>query len=343
MLCRINATINTTDTKAQAINFLRCIRAVCTAAAGSTPSVTPVTAPSTFGAGDCIVEVISNAEAGGWTESSSTTFTQTTPSLTGTQWTTAYNASLAGCYFLDLYNSATGKTTYPYYKQTFATSMSSGNYFSGTNWATYPNMDWSTGFHTATTIDGNYLAGLTYNSNTSATSRNFTMNFGNTSSASAYNSAGHSFRANAGEWLIASTSQYIIIIGSNGIFYWGNRSNAQWENSYTNNPYNFAFSYHCNSTWSAGGLQTTASNINTILHYGYSIDNTGTISASPSWKQGNYQSAYNADPVGGGGSNTTGGANYNLQGYGAWNGYMSPLARRQIRLQVPTFHQHILL
>lgn len=325
MLVRINATINNTSEQSRAINFLRCIRAVCTATAGSTPSVQPLTAPSTFGAGDCIVEVISNAEAGGWTESSTTTFTTVpTVSITGSQWTTAYNAAYAGVYFLDLYNSTTGKTTYPYYKQTFSTNMYSTGYFSA-SYTTYPNIDWSTGFHTATTLDGNYRDGLINNTTGSWTCRNFTLNQGNTSYANAStNTSG--LRPNAGEFLIASTSQYIIIIGASGIFYWGNRSNAQWENAYTNNPYLAAFAYHCNGTGATSPTSSVIGLYDTLLTYGYSIDNTGTISAAPSWKQGNSQASITPNPIGGSGITATQNyASYYHYGNSPTSGYVVPI------------------
>jgi hypothetical protein len=324
MLCRINATINTTDLRAQAINFIRCIRAVCTAGAGTTPSVQPVTAPSTFGAGDCIVEVISNAEAGGWTESSTTTISSP---FAGSQVTTAYSASYTGTYYVDLYNSATGKTTYPYYKQTIGTSFTAANFFGTASYLTYPTIDWSTGFHTATTLDGTYASGLIANGTGGVghTCRNFTSNYAGASNATNYSNSGYAFKANAGEWLVASTSQYIIVIGSNGIFYWGNRSNAQWENSYTNNPYAFAFSYNSNSSTSATAVTTGTSSLNTVIAWNYTMDNTGTVSASPSWKQGNYNAANSVDPIGGSGTNTTGGAGYRIQGYETYNGFMAPL------------------
>ena len=112
MLCRVNASIGgVTDSKALAINLLRCIQAVCTTGAGGTPSVQPVSGPGTYASGDCIVEVVSNAEAGGWTSSASTTVTP------------SYSATNATYYMVDLYNMSTGKTTYPYYKTTFTTNI----------------------------------------------------------------------------------------------------------------------------------------------------------------------------------------------------------------------------
>ena len=95
MLCKINATVGgATDEKARAINFLRAIQAICTAPAGSTPSVASVTTPTaspsigTSGSADVITSVISNTEAGGWTSSASTTITSTATSTSTTTSTT---------------------------------------------------------------------------------------------------------------------------------------------------------------------------------------------------------------------------------------------------------------
>jgi hypothetical protein len=324
MLCRINATIGATDVKAQTINLLRCLQAVCTASAGSTPSVQPVTAPSTFGTGDCIVEVISNAEAGGWTSSSSTTVT------------TGYSATNATAYYVDLYNSS-GKTTYPYHKVTFSSNQSYP--FSNASFAaSYPFVDMFIGFHTATTMDGNYSSGFTsYGTSQAAdnfsgfTGRSITAGVPVNSPTGAATDTTRGLRAASGEFLVASTANYVIIIGANGMYYFGVRSNAAWENAYTNNPYVAGFAYNCYSTSSAlSATHTAVSSSNQLAVFGYGVDSTGTVSpASPRWRHGWYNitqgtaAYYNFCPITGGGGTLNNA--YPSWGYGAYCGFSGPI------------------
>ena len=116
MLCKINPTLGSaTDERARAINWLRAVQAICTASAGSTPSVASVNTPTaspvigTSGSVNVITEVISNTEAGGWNNSPSTNITPN------------YNTAFASPYQLDLYRDS-GKATYPYRKMSFRTN-----------------------------------------------------------------------------------------------------------------------------------------------------------------------------------------------------------------------------
>lgn len=312
MLVRVNPTLGgATDERARAINMLRCIQAVCTAAAGSTPSVVPVTAPSTNGTGDCIVEVIANTEAGGWTSSASTTVT------------TAYNASNSTYYLLDLYNTATGKSAYPYFKTSFATNVV---YPFNSSYTSYPYIDMIVGFHTATTADGNYLSGFTShgfaaNQYSDYTSKN--MGPWGPSATSTVNAASgyRAFRPSNGEYLIASTSNYIIILNPNFLGYAGLRSNAGWENNYNNNPYVIGFAYNCYSSYSASiNTPSSVSTTNGIAAWGYGFDNSGAVSTSPKWHVG---TSNQYDIIGGIGAGQY--WSYNQWGYDQWNGYVGPL------------------
>lgn len=323
MLCRINATIGATDVKAQTINLLRCIQAVCTAAAGSTPSVVPVTAPSTNGTGDCIVEVISNAEAGGWTSSASTTVT------------TGYSATNASPYYVDLYN-ASGKTTYPYHKVTFATNLTTYT-FSNASYATYPFLDMVIGFHTATTMDGNYFSGFTSYGTSAAvdnysawTGRCITNGYAANQPTAANTDTTRWLRSSTGEMLIASTANYIILIGALGINYFGVRSNAAWENSYTNNPYVAGFTY--NVVTPTNNTPTSASSANQLAVFGYGVDTTGAVSpAAPRWRHGYYNPTqgttayFNNCPISGGGNGSSAGYGIANYGYGTYCGFSGPI------------------
>ena len=174
-------------------------------------------------------------------------------------------------------SSSTGKTTYPYAKVTFTTNLS---YFFSTTYTTYPFIDMMFGFHTTTTADGIYLSG--FNSNGAAgdqfsayTSRNITSNQGS-STAITYGGATDTSRALRpanGEWLIASTANYIILMNANGIFYYGMRSNAAWENNYTNNPYVLGFSYNVQGAYSSStATGQNASQCNNLACWGYGVD-----------------------------------------------------------------------
>lgn len=319
MLVRVDPTVGgATDERARAINMLRCIQAVCTAAAGSTPSVTPVTAPSTNGTGDCITEVISNAEAGGWTSSASTNVT------------TAYNASASTPYQVDLYNTSTGKSTYPYYKATFCTNYT---YSFNNSYSTYPYIDMIFGFHTTTTADGNYSAGFNSygtlgNQYSEYTSRNMGPWGLNPANATAYaaNATYRAFRPAHGEYLIASTANYIIVMNQNFLGYTGIRSNAAWENNYSNNPYVIGFQYNCQGNQSAYNVSPNPGSVcNGIAAWGYGVDNSGLISPSPRWMHGQgHGASYSMCPIGGG---TTSGsvAGYHMFGYDSFGGYTGTL------------------
>lgn len=294
MLCKIDATIGTTDEKARAINFLRAIQAIATAAAGSTPSVTPLTAPSTLGTGNVITSVISNTEAGGWTSSSSTTLTN------------AYSATSATPYLLDLYSTAntdTGKTTYPYLKASFYTNRAYP--FNGSGSASWTNatylsnqsIDVTVGFHTGTAADGNYLGTNTVDG---AWSRNLTCG-GNLTGGGAYtaqaltSSTSKQIRAAAGEHLVAATSQYIIVMSRYGMVYLGIRNSVAWENAYADNPLVTGFySDFSNGSATTGGLNQ----MDMLTSWMYTVDSSG-IASGPSWRTQKSYTTNGVNPISG--------------------------------------------
>jgi hypothetical protein len=234
MLCKINPTLGgATDEKARAINFLRAIQAICTASAGSTPSVASLTTPTATptigvsGSVDIITEVISNAEAGGWTSSASTNVISN------------YNASLSSPYTVDLYRDS-GKSVFPYRKLSFRTNP--GTNFNA-SYTSYAYIVCSHGFNTAIDASGSYLLGTNMSvPGTNGDSNPLLYKFDvNGSQATAGASV---FRPAAGEWLIASTGDYFIALsggfGATGnpgnLIYAGLRSVSGWENQYNDNP-----------------------------------------------------------------------------------------------------------
>jgi hypothetical protein len=128
MIVTFRPTINnTSDVTACYLNFLRCVTAIATAAAGTTTlTVNPYVATGNIDATkNCIISIDSNTEAGGWTTSAS----HNVPS-SGNNTPIAYtaiNSAAAYLYKADFYN-ASGKGVYPYKKLCFHTYNSSTGY-----------------------------------------------------------------------------------------------------------------------------------------------------------------------------------------------------------------------
>ena len=138
MIVTFRPTINNTaDYTACYLNFLRCVTAIATAAAGTTSlTVNPYTASNTIDTTkNCIISIDANAEAGGWTTSAS----HNVPS-SGNNTPAAYTALASATAFLykaDFYNAST-KATYPYKKLCFHsyndnTDTQGNNYATGYN------------------------------------------------------------------------------------------------------------------------------------------------------------------------------------------------------------------
>jgi hypothetical protein len=104
------------NTEAYYVNFLRCVTAIATANAGTTSlTVNPYTATNTVdGTRNCILSIIANTEAGGW----STSPTHNVPSYPSTFIAMASQATFATMYKADFHNSS-GKSTLPFNKMTF--------------------------------------------------------------------------------------------------------------------------------------------------------------------------------------------------------------------------------
>lgn len=273
MLCKINATVGgATDQKARAINWLRAIQAICTAAAGTTPSVASVTTPTASptigvsGSVNVITEVISNTEAGGWTASASSNVQSN------------YDASFAVPYQVDLYRDS-GKATYPYRKLSFRANPVYP--FNG-SYSSYPVIAVTHGFNTAQAATGNYLLGTRWNSLASdgVYARNyFDVNY--------YDGGENTdFWPQAGEWLVASTDRYFILMsGSTGgsavgypgaMMYVGLRTTNVWEDQYDDNPPLASVVYSGSERHSSGNGQNASMWCRTM-------GPTGTVNSTPAW------------------------------------------------------------
>jgi hypothetical protein len=119
MIVTFRPTINNaSDYTACYMNFLRCVTAIATAAAGTTTlTVNPFTASNAIDTTkNCIISIDSNTEAGGWLTSASH---NVIASLSNTPAVyTALASAAAYLYKADFYNTS-GKATYPYKKLAF--------------------------------------------------------------------------------------------------------------------------------------------------------------------------------------------------------------------------------
>ena len=157
MLVSFNPMINTATTiDAAYMNFLRCVKAICTAAAGtSSLTVNPTLAinGTSDNTRNCILQIYANTEAGGWTESTSSNVIQP-----GTAFTAIVSASTM-LYKFDAYNGS-GKGSLPYNKLCFHTGTDGAGdtFFNGSyrgtptrsNFSTYPTVMMTFGSSTTT-------------------------------------------------------------------------------------------------------------------------------------------------------------------------------------------------
>ena len=134
MIVTFRPTINNaSDVTACYLNFLRCVTAIATAAAGTTTlTVNPYTASNTIDTTkNCIISIDANTEAGGWTTSASHNVPSSGNNTPSTY--TAINSAADYLYKADFYN-ASGKSAFPYKKLCFHSyNSSSDGYYWGTS------------------------------------------------------------------------------------------------------------------------------------------------------------------------------------------------------------------
>ena len=152
MIVTFQPTINNTaDVTACYMNFLRCVTAIATAAAGtSSLTVNPYTASNTIDTSkNCIISIDANVEAGGWTTSNSHNVISSLSNTPAAY--TAINSAAAFLYKADFYNTS-GKSTYPYNKLCF---HSYNDYAGQNSWSTTLN---SSNQNTQSTMRANITA-----------------------------------------------------------------------------------------------------------------------------------------------------------------------------------------
>ena len=136
MLVSFDPYINTgADITGQYLNFMRCVTAIATAAAGtSSLTVNPWTASGTTDTTkNCITQIIANTTAGGWTTSSY----HNIPATNSYSAMSGFTSTFAQQYKADFYNSS-GKASMPYNKMCFHTDAHNTSGYDNT-WNGYPS------------------------------------------------------------------------------------------------------------------------------------------------------------------------------------------------------------
>lgn len=274
MLCKIDATQGTTDVTLRALNFMRAVRTVMTAESGSTPTCNVLVAPNVYGTTvNLITEVVANVEAGGWTVTANSNITDN------------YSTTYSSYYQVDFVsNIGTGKTTYPYLKCTLSTNNTYP--INNASWPSYPWLDFRIGFNDTQYYNNTYAQAMTV-ANTTAnilTAQYTTSSVGNATDPI--------LNPTWGEYLVASTGNYVTFISANSIMYFGYRTTNAWENAKADNPPVVGF-----ATWTRGWSSppSSASYGNAMGTAGlycawmYSQDGNATTSATPRW----FKSLYN--------------------------------------------------
>ena len=223
MLVQINTEVGgvSTNDRTRFFNFQACLHAVATAAAGSTPVVNPViTATGLKNSSYNCITVLSNAEAGGWQAANSNNVTAAT----------TYNSSISTPYMVDLFNF-TGKTTYPYYRMTFANNQ----YFFNSSFDSYPWLDQWCGHTNNDPSTTAFTSDTSYYNATWSTGKN--QNATSFSSQTSYPNGQSLMICKSNQPIyISCTSTYMIITTPYDIFYFGQRTVAPWELTRLDNP-----------------------------------------------------------------------------------------------------------
>jgi len=324
---------STADVHGAYMNFLRCITAAATAAAGTTSlTVNPITGIT--GASDntknCIISIDANTDAGGWQTSASHNVT-----APGTAFTAIATNSL---YRADFYVNS-GKSTYPYNKVTFhitANTVRTPHTLSnalGWNATSNPFISITTGCSATSDYTS---TSYKQTSTAAAMPTGGTQTTGYTFNNSTYNSSYYlipSFMLvfnPAVNYKIAVTQDYMMVwevapnnsyangysntLGSAGfqsyvmpqysygtLFYTGLRETQAWENSlnYNNNWAAFMVQ-HVTLRDSSGSSGNTATGINArneAAAYMATMTNTGVPTSTASVIASASSSTSNLDPV----------------------------------------------
>lgn len=309
----------TPNNDAKYMNFLRCVTAAATAAAGTTSlTVNPWTSTTAIDSTkNCIISIDSNTEAGGWITSTGTVAHNVVNSGSFTAISSAGAYNTAGSYKADFYN-ASGKSAFPYNKLSFhipvSNSRDPGGYAGPlfpSNWSSYQAVCATIGCSTSIDwTDTGYVP--TDSTNNPANTRSFTIGKDISNTIGPYYTYSGSpipymgnFSAGSLRFKIAVTANYCIIwterytndysTGHNtsansygqvsaygGIAYLGLRETQPWENALNFNPPWVGWSF-------LSRTQTTVTNyqnyvMNSVGAWMATVDNAGAISTAGTLK-----------------------------------------------------------
>lgn len=239
MIVTFNPMINTAATADAAyMNFLRCVTAACTAAAGTTTlTVNPFTnnTGTVDSTKNCIISIDANTEAGGWSTSAS-------HNVVNSGSFTAIASAAAYLYKADFYN-ASGKSGQPYNKMTFHysgrttalyTSYLSSTYAYGhtvASFSTTPIMEFTVGCSTTSDWTGTAYPpqGGSTQPNTGTQTTSWTLN------EFQFNYASSTARANITAFWVSNTSvTYKIAVTANYCVLWEVPNGNSYVSGYSN-------------------------------------------------------------------------------------------------------------
>ena len=299
-----NPASESTDNKSRFFNFMASLYAVATCAAGGTPTaVRPVkTSDGTKNSSYNCITVISNTEAGGWTAGTSNSITPST----------SYNASYSSPYIVDLYN-ATGKATYPYYRQTFANF----SYAFSSSFDSYPQLEYYQG---CTDTDPSSAA---YNSSSAWYDQTTSFRRG----TSQWTSYPDSFpldvaRSTNTTMYVAVTANYLIITTDYCMAYFGIRDQAGWELTRSDNPPWVAFGF-CGASQNANFVSGYTQHYDYYQAWASRISPTGVQQSPTKFGIHNQMAAYSTGHAVTGQLQSTISQMY--WGYNNQTGYQRPL------------------
>lgn len=281
MFVRFNPTLGTSTAQLRAYNFMRVVTAVCTASAGSTPVVNPLTAANTYNTGiNLILEVIANTEGGGWNTADPGEVVGSGHNLPDASYA---DAGITGrTYRADFWRDS-GKIGNPFVKFTVLPQVQD-------TWTTYPYLDIIYGLHTDRRFSqtAGYQPSGGSGGGTATTARNMTAPVNNATGYAAHQIRPNETGTNQGtalindqEWFLASTADYVILIHPKfGITYLGTREMQPWEQIYSDNPPIFGF--HCPVTrWNGTAVANIGHTPRKMMAWWRLKDGDGNVRQNP--------------------------------------------------------------
>jgi hypothetical protein len=269
------------------INLMQAIKTVATAGAGTTPSLNALSS-STARSSTNMITVIDNTEAGGWTVAAGDNIPSTGAS------SPYYDTSLASPYILNLYNSNTSSTTYPYQQVVMSSGLIGGGYNSFTSY--FNSYYWGYLYYGATTTNTRTTSNFTGGANPAVQLAI------RADESSAYYGAMYLPYYNNITVMMAVTQDYMHIVGPKFVISMGLRETQSWEANYNDNPPVCGFAVDCSIHASSAAYPAASfawmrsinnsGGWNTPYCYGqYQSSNSGSVN-TVTGQGGTYSNAY---------------------------------------------------